>query len=381
MRFMYTHIIVHYSEIGTKGQNRGFFEKKLVGNIKYSLKDLGIKQTRRERGRIIIELDKKHKEKKITEKLKCIPGIANFSFAISSSLDIEKMKKAIDKLIVKKKTFKVEASRSNKSYKYTSPKINEILGAYVWKKTKMKGKMKNPEITFYAEISDKAFLYTNKIESVGGLPVGTAGKVVCLLSGGIDSPVAAYKMMTRGCDVIFVHFHNYTSRIEEKIEKIVKVLNKYQLRSKVYIVPFLPIQEDIIEKVPDKYRMIVYRRVMMNIAEKIMEKENAKAIITGDSLAQVASQTLENLAIIHSATSKPVLAPLIGKSKMNIISMSKQIGTYDLSIQPYRDCCAYMIAKHPATRARKEDIENYEADLDKKKFEKAVEKAEVKILN
>ena len=380
MRFMYSHVIVHYSEIGTKGQNRGFFEKKLVKNIKYSLKDLGIKQARRERGRIILDLNKKYSEKKITEKLRCIPGIANFSFAISSSLDIEKMKKSIDKLIVKKKTFKVEASRSNKSYKYTSPKINEILGAYVWKKTKMKGKMKNPQITFYVEISDKAFLYTNKIESIGGLPVGTSGKVVCLLSGGIDSPVAAYKMMTRGCQVIFIHFHNYTSRIEEKIEKIVNVLNKYQLQSKVYIVPFLPIQEDIIGKVPDKYRMIVYRRVMMNIAEKIMEKEEAKAIITGDSLAQVASQTLENLAIIHAATSKPVLSPLIGKSKINIISMSKNIGTYDLSIQSYRDCCAYMIAKHPSTRARKEDIENYEEDLDKKKFDRAVEKAEVKVL-
>ena len=186
--------------------------------------------------------------------------------------------------------------------------------------------------------------------------------------------------MTRGCDVIFIHFHNYTSRIEEKIEKIVNVLNKYQLRSKVYIIPFLPIQEDIIGKVPDRYRMIVYRRVMMNIAERIMEKENAKAIITGDSLAQVASQTLENLSIIYSATDKPILAPLIGKSKINIIKMSKEIGTYDLSIQPYRDCCAYMIAKHPSTRARKEDIEKYEEDLDKKKFGKAVEKADVKIL-
>ena len=378
---MYSHIIVHYSEIGTKGQNRGFFEKKLIENIKYSLKDLEINQTKRERGRILIELNKKCNEKKITEKLRFIPGIANFSFAITSPLDIEKMKKSLDKLIVKKKTFKIEASRSNKSYKYTSPKINEILGAYVWKKTKMKGKMKNPQITFYVEISDKAFLYTNKTEGIGGLPVGTAGKVVCLLSGGIDSPVAAYKMMTRGCDVIFIHFHNYTSRIEEKIEKIVKILNKYQLRSKVYIIPFLPIQEDIIGKVPDRYRMIVYRRVMMNIAEKIMEKENAKAIVTGDSLAQVASQTLENLAIIHSATSKPILAPLIGKSKINIIKMSKEIGTYDLSIQPYRDCCAYMIAKHPSTRARKEDIEKYEEDLDVKKFDKAVEKADVKILD
>ena len=377
---MYTHIIIHYSEIGTKGQNRGFFEKKLVKNIKYSLKNLGIKQTRRERGRILLELNKKYNEKKIIEKLKCIPGIANFSFAVTSSLDIEKMKKVLDKLIIKKKTFKIEASRSNKSYKYTSPKINEILGAYVWKKTKMKGKMKNPELTFYVEISDRAFLYTNKIQGIGGLPVGTSGKVVCLLSGGIDSPVAAYKMMTRGCEVIFIHFHNYTSRIEEKIEKIVGVLNKYQLRSKVYIIPFLPIQEDIIENVPDKYRMIVYRRIMMNIAEKVMEKEGAKAIITGDSLAQVASQTLENLAIIHSATDKPVLAPLIGKSKINIIEMSKKIGTYDLSIQPYRDCCAYMIAKHPSTKARKEDIENYEEDLDTKKFDKAVEKADIKIL-
>jgi thiamine biosynthesis protein ThiI len=377
---MHTHIIVHYSEIGTKGQNRSFFEKKLAKNIKYSLKGLGIKQVKRDRGRIVLEINKKYNEKKISEKLKRIPGIANFSFAISCPLNIEKMKKAIDKLIVRKKTFKIEASRSNKKFKYTSPQINEILGEYVWKKTKMKGKMKNPQITFFVEISDRAYLYTKKTEGVGGLPVGTAGKVVCLLSGGIDSPVAAYKMMTRGCEVIFVHFHNYTSRIEEKIEKIVGELNKYQLRSKVYIVPFLPIQENIIENVPDKYRMIVYRRIMMNIAEKIMIKENAKAIVTGDSLAQVASQTLENLSVIHSATDKQILAPLVGKSKIEIIALSKRIGTYDLSIQPYRDCCAYMIAKHPATRARKDTIENFEKELDKNKFDKAVERADVKML-
>jgi len=375
---MYSHVIVHYSEIGTKGQNRGYFEKKLVDNIKYTLKGLGLKSTKRERGRIILELDKNYNEKKITERLKYIPGIANFSFSVQSPLELSKIKKSLDKLLHKKRTFKIHTTRSNKNFSYNSMKLNELLGEYVLKKTKMKVKLNNPQSTYYVEITDSAFLYTKKTEGVGGLPVGTAGKVVCLLSGGIDSPAAAYKMMTRGCEIIFIHFHNYTSRIEEKIEKIVTVLNNYQLRSKVYMIPFLPIQEDIIENVPPSYRMIIYRRVMMNIAEKIMVKENAKAIVTGDSLSQVASQTLENLSVIHSATAYPVLAPLLGESKNSIIRLAKEIGTYDLSIVPYRDCCAYMIAKHPQIKSKLNDVEELEKSLDESKFSVAVEGSEIK---
>lgn len=209
-------------------------------------------------------------------------------------------------------------------------------------------------------------------------------KLVVLLSGGIDSPVAAWHMINVECNVILVHFHNYTSTgtaVKDKIVKLAKVLSEYQPKIKLYLVPFKEIQTEIIKFIPSKLRMIVTRRMMLRIAEKILEKEKADALVTGDNLAQVASQTLENLSVIHKVTKHPILTPLLGENKEDIIKTAKKIGTYELSIMPYSDCCSFLIDKHPETRAKPEVIEGVEKNLKIQELVgKALEEAEVKII-
>src|SRR3989338_2049207 len=370
---MHDCVVVHYGEIGTKGKNRGFFENKLMDNIKKIIDTKIDKQY----GRLVLEGNPKN-----LADLSGVLGIVSFSPAVRTELDIEKIK---DKALLLAKenpagTFAIETKRSNKNFTLDSKQINRIVGEHVAKNTGMKVDLNSPVKKIFIEVSDKeCYIYDKKIPGPGGLPVGVSGTVVSLLSGGIDSPVASYLMMKRGCNVVFVHFHNYTSKIEEKIEKLVAVLNKYQYKSKLYMVPFFPIQEKIIEKIPETHRMIVYRRVMMRIAGKIAEKEGAKALVTGDNLAQVASQTLDNLDVIHSASNETIFSPLIGMDKNDIIDIAKKIATYDLSILPYPDCCTYMIAKHPETRAKKEEIESMEKELDIKALvDYGIEKAEVK---
>ncbi|MDI6721869.1 MAG: tRNA uracil 4-sulfurtransferase ThiI, partial [Candidatus Aenigmarchaeota archaeon] len=354
---MYNHIVVHYAEIGTKKGNRNFFEKSLAENIK---KATNLSPERRF-GRLVIE---SKRPEKLASILSCISGIANFSCSIVCKPDIKEIEKKLLSLAKKQKfrTFRITASRSDKSFPYTSMDLNKKLGGVVYK-LKKKVDLKNPEKEFFIEIEkDRAFIYTEKMKGIGGLPVGTAGKAICLISGGIDSPVAAFRMMKRGCRVIFVHF--YTQKDEKKITGIIKALKKFQIPCKIYFMPFRDAQNEIILLTPDKYRMIVYRRVMLRIAEKILLRENAKAFVTGDSLSQVASQTAENLRCIYTASTYPVLAPLIGMDKQEIVDEAKRIGTYQASIKPYHDCCSFMVAKHPATHAKLPVIEELEKKLD-----------------
>lgn len=372
---MYDCVVVHYGEIGTKGKNRGFFERKLVDNIRRATGA----RIEREFGRIVMLENPED-----LSALRDITGISSFSPALRSSLDMKSIKeKAL--LMARERsadTFGVSARRSNKDFEYTSKQINEAVGKHIQENTGMAVNLANPDAKIFIEIGGKsAYIYTEKIPGLGGLPVGVSGTIVSLLSGGIDSPVASYMMMKRGCNVVFVHFHNYTSRIEEKIERIVEVLNRHQYDSTLYMVPFFPLQEMIIEKVPEECRMIVYRRMMMKIAERIMRAENAKAVVTGDNIAQVASQTLDNLHVIHSATDATVLAPLAGMDKNEIIGIAKRIGTYDLSILPYPDCCTYMTARHPETRATAGEIEEMESALDiEAMVSYGVEKAEIRMI-
>lgn len=224
-----------------------------------------------------------------------------------------------------------------------------------------------PDIKLYVEICEKeVFLYTEKCEGLGGLPVGSSGKVVSLISGGIDSPVASFLMMKRGCNVVFVHFYNRIITSEEavsKLEKIVNVLTRFQLESKLYLIPFEKLQLEVVKNVPSKYRMIVYRRAMNRVANVVAHKENAKALVTGDSLGQVASQTLENLSAIHNVSEVQVFMPLIGLDKLEIINIAKKIGTYEYSILPYQDCCSFMLSPHPALRVTLEDVKKLEAGI------------------
>jgi len=379
---MYTHIIIHYDEIALKGGNRPFFERVLMNNIKKFLKDIKYNKIYKEEGKIILDLDEKTDFKKTREILKNIPGISNFCFAISAKKNIEVInKKTIEviKLYLKKnkvKTFKIEARRTDKKFELKSPEINYKVGKYVLENTNLKVDVHNPDMEIVVDIgSRECFIYFEKNKGVGGLPVGTAGKLISLISGGIDSPVASFMMTRRGAKIVFVHFKNRTissGASGDKIEKLVETLSRFQGKSKLYIVPFEKFQKEIIAKIPVKNRMIIYRRVMFKLSEIIARKENTKGFITGDSLSQVASQTIDNINVIYKAANLPVFAPLIGINKQETIDLAKQISTYETSIVPYQDCCSFLIAKHPETRANFDEIIKQENNLEIDEIAKTV---------
>ncbi|MEM2934764.1 MAG: tRNA uracil 4-sulfurtransferase ThiI [Candidatus Thermoplasmatota archaeon] len=362
-------ILIHYGEIGIKGKNRIFFEENLIRNIKELIKGAKVK---REHGRIIVYNGN-------PEILKNIPGIENFSQAIEVKLEIDEIKnKAIE---LSKKinftTFRISTKRENKNFPYSSQEINKILGEKIKNKLNKKVNLEKPELTIFIEIcKNKAYIYTEKIKGIGGLPVGSQGKIISLISGGIDSPVASFLMMKRGCKNIFLHFYNENLvAYPNKIDEIAKILAGFQGNTKVYLLPFSDVQNEIIANIKAKYRMIVYRRAMMKIANKVAKREKAKAIVTGDSIGQVASQTIENLSCIYGASSLPILSPLLGMNKNEIVDLAKRIGTYEISIKHMPDCCSFMVAKHPATRAKIEEIKEMEKNINEEVIEKAIEKA------
>jgi len=381
-------IVIHYSEIGLKGRNRDFFERKLMSNLRRALPGCGCEKVSRFHGRVVIEMSKKPDMEKMRERLQKIPGVSHFSFALSSDREIARIKHALDEVAKKQKmktskTFAVCATRSDKSFRYTSRQLNEILGDFLRKKYKWKVNLSEPDTKFFVEVTEKmAFIYTEKIRGLGGLPVTSGGTLVSLISGGIDSPVAAFEMFKRGCSVVFVHFHNWTGQrevVKDKVEKIVKVLAEYQPRTKLYLIPFEDLQRSIIMKIQSKYRMIVYRRVMFAIANRIAESEKALGFVTGDSVGQVASQTLENLLVIYGKAKFPVFAPNVSRNKQEIVDVAKKIGTYELSILPYSDCCSFLVAEHPETRGKIDVIEKMESNIELDEFvNSALRKSEIK---
>ncbi|MBN2330659.1 MAG: tRNA 4-thiouridine(8) synthase ThiI [Candidatus Aenigmarchaeota archaeon] len=378
-------IVVHYSEIGLKGKNRGFFEHKLVSNIRLALKGLGSLKVSRLHGRILISLGRNREAKGIGERLLKVPGVSYFAFALSAGRDLAGIKKSLAAAAKKEKlkTFAISTMRSDKRFRLTSREINEALGDFIGKKHGWRVNLSKPDMTFFVEVTEQgAFVYTEKIRGLGGLPVTSSGRLLSLISGGIDSPVAAFEMFRRGCSVIFVHFHNQTGQrdiVKDKVDKIVKALSEYQPSTKLYMVPFGDLQKGIIMHIPARYRMIVYRRVMFAIANRIAQREGALGFVTGDSVGQVASQTLENLNVIYEKAGFPVFSPLIGRNKEEIVSIAKDIGTYELSILPYSDCCSFLVAPHPETKGRIEDIRKLEAGLDLDRLvEDALKESELK---
>lgn len=362
-------VVVHYSEIATKGKNREFFEHKLLKNIRRAT---GVK-AKRKYGRIEVEY-----AENALDKLRKIPGIRYFGAGLKVPLDMDEIKKAALEVLPLSDSFKVDTSRSNKNFPLNSIEINREVGDYIVKNTGKRVDLKNPDATVWIEICDKeAYVYSQRFEGLGGLPVGVAGKVVSLISGGIDSPVAAFMMMKRGCKVVLVHFFNQTMhspKVRQKIKMLAEKLAEYQGETRLYMIPFQDIQMEIIKNVPPKLRMVVYRRSMIRMANVIAEKEGCKGIVTGDSLSQVASQTLDNVNVVYSVSKLAILPPLIGMDKEEIVNIAKKIGTYEISIIPYEDCCSFMIARHPETKARLEDVAEYNfSDLENR----AVEKSEV----
>lgn len=371
---MYNAVLVKYGELSLKGENKGYFEKKLAENIKRLFKKNKIKHEKITRYRSYLIIEIKEDENKIRSVLQNIFGIANFSFAYSCEKDIEKIKKLVlskNSLYKKVSSFKVDASRQDKSFKHNSMEIGRIIGETIHEKYKIKGDMKNPESIVYIDIADRAYIYFEKIQGLDNLPTGSGGKIVCLMSGGIDSPVAAMLSMKRGYYVVYLHFYQGKTKKEaKKIIDLIKILNKYQGSSKLYLVPFSLFQTQMSNVFPN-HEMILFRRYMLRVAQKIAEKEEAKAIIFGDNLGQVASQTLENIAALeHELNNLPIIRPLATFSKQEIIDLGKKIGTYELSIKPYKDCCS-IVSKHPSTRPNIEKVLRFEKE---NSIEKLVEK-------
>ncbi|MFY9271164.1 MAG: tRNA uracil 4-sulfurtransferase ThiI [Candidatus Manganitrophaceae bacterium] len=362
--------VVHYHEIALKGENRPLFVRRLIENIQRATTGLGVAQIVAPRGRLILYLKEGADCKEIVARLKSVFGIANYSPAWRRSTRYEVIEETVDLLLSEKRfeSFRISARRGDKGYPLRSQELNERLGRFVEQRTAAKVNLETPERTFHVEILPKeALIYTEKFKGPGGLPVGVSGPVAVLLSGGIDSPVASYLMMKRGCTVSFIHFHShpYVTRASwEKAEALAAHLSRYSFHARLFAVPFGDLQREIVVGAPAALRVVLYRRFMVRIAEEIARREGAKALVTGESVGQVASQTLDNLAAIEEAATLPILRPLIGFNKDEIIALAQEIGTYPISIEPDQDCCRLFIPPHPATRARLDDLKRAEAKLD-----------------
>ncbi|MDK2798418.1 MAG: tRNA uracil 4-sulfurtransferase [Clostridiales bacterium] len=367
-------ILVKYGEIILKGLNRPLFENKLIRNIKTSLKDLGkIKVTRAQATIYIEPMDKMIQISQMIERLKKIFGIVSISRVAKVEKDMECIKKqAVEYLLptlTHHKTFKVETKRADKRFPLKSPEISREVGGYILSKiSHLKVDVHTPDIIVNIEVRDtSAYVYTEKIPGVGGMPTGTNGKATLLLSGGIDSPVAGWMIAKRGVELEAVHFFSppYTSeRAKDKVIELTKVLVSYCGKINLHIVPFTDIQMEIYEKCPDDQLTLIMRRLMMKIAEKIGLKNNSNALITGESLGQVASQTIQSLGVTNAAVKLPVFRPLIGMDKDEIVAIARKIETFDISILPYEDCCTIFVPKHPKTKPQLDKLLASESHVD-----------------
>ena len=361
--------VIHYNELGLKKGNRDYFENALCRNINSVLQDCQVERAKRISGRLLLPLTANADVSEIKKRLGQVFGIAYFGEAWASPQVVENLETNAWALMQGHpfNSFRIQAHRANKNFPHTSVEINQRVGAYVKQQSGARVDLERAQMTCWIEIVEKyALIYLERLPGPGGLPVGTSGKVVVLLSGGIDSPVAAWKMIKRGCTSVFVHFHSfpYTNKeSQEKAKQIVQLLCHYALQAKIYLVPFAEVQRHIMVDTPLDTRVILYRRYMLRLAEQIARREKARVLVTGDSVGQVASQTIENIDVISRAVSMPTLRPLIGDDKIEIIEIARQIGTYEISIQPDQDCCSLFVPKHPETKANLAEIEKSEAQL------------------
>lgn len=370
-------VVVHYSEIGLRGKNRPFYESQLCKNIVSAAGKFGIGKTVRLPGRIVVQLPPSAEIPPIVESLRKVFGVAYFAPGKQVALDIEAISAAALSLLDGRRfaSFRVNTKREQKNFPLDSVAVSSLLGERIQRLHGVRVDLKNAELTVHVEIFyNHALVYIDRTEGPGGLPVGTGDRAVSLISSGIDSPVAAYKIMRRGVRLTFVHFHSmpYTSaESKHNVERLVQLLTAYQFRSTLYFVPFLRIQQEITAKVLPSYRVIHYRRAMLRIAEKIAHKHRAKALVTGDNVAQVASQTLPNLRAIDEATKLPVLRPLAGYDKQEIIREARVLATYEISTRPYDDCCSLFVPSSPETRANLELVHSQDAEIE---FRQIIEK-------
>jgi thiamine biosynthesis protein ThiI len=349
-------VVVHYHEVALKRGNRPAFVSQLIDNIGAALRGTGVKRVRAAPGRIVVHLKPGADWPEIGRRLRCVCGIANYSLAWRAPCTIDDITAFAVAAVDGRRfgSFAIRSKRADKSFPLESPAINHIVGAAVQARSGAAVDLKHPELTINIEVLPReAFVSVDRLPGPGGLPVGSSGTVLALLSGGIDSPVAAWRMMRRGCRVEFVHFHGapYQDRSSrDKVVELARLLTRYQLHSRLHLVRFGEIQRQIVTSVQRPYRVVLYRRMMMRIAAALAGRIGAAALVTGESLGQVASQTLANLATVAAATSLPLLRPLIGMDKAEISTQADSIGTFEISIQPDQDCCQLFVPKHPTTR-------------------------------
>jgi thiamine biosynthesis protein ThiI len=364
-------VVIHYKELALKGRNRPWFVQLLIRNLRSALAGLGVSTIRSVMGRLEIEFADEASWDEMRERIGGVFGIANFSRGGRAPLDLDVLASSIlgDLGLGERhpESFRVSARRADKRFPLTSPQIEREVGGLIREKTLWRVNLDEPQLTIHVEmLPGHAFYYFGKEPGAGGLPTGTGGRVACLLSGGIDSPVAAYRLMRRGCTVLLIHFHSYpilSRASQEKVREIAARLTRHQLHSRLVLVPFGELQQQVLLAVPAELRVVIYRRLMFRIAERIARRWHARALVTGEVIGQVASQTLENLTTIAEVATMEVLRPLVGMDKDEITAEAARIGTLAVSNIPDQDCCQLFTPSRPATRARPDEVARAEGAL------------------
>ncbi len=376
--------VVHYAEIGLKGRNRPFFERKLMDNIVARLKPVSSSYVERLSGRLLVHADEVLEEPTWAGRLRTLFGIANFGPALVVSPEMDAIEAAVLEHLPQEPvaSFRVSASRDDKTFHLISPEIERQLGAVVQGETGWPVSLGDAELDIGVEIlQDRAIVTFDRVAGPGGLPVGVSGRVSLLLSGGIDSPVAGYMALKRGCRVTPIHFHSRPfgnwMGAQARAREIVRALTAYGMEPVLAVVPIGRQQREITVQAPDPFRVILYRRLMVRIAQALSRRDGRQALFTGEALGQVASQTLESLTAVESSVDIPILRPLIGMDKQEIVDMSHRIGTFELSQMEGDDCCQFLMPDRVVTRPTLEEVAEAEAGLEVDRLvEEALEKAD-----
>jgi len=367
-------VLLRYQELALKGKNRPWFQRHLIRHLRKALAGLSVREVRVPMGRIELVLGRDATADEVRARLQYVFGLANFSVATRVAPEYEAIEAGVlrDLPQAAPASFRVKVRRADKRFPMRSPEIERTLGARIAGARGWPVDLHQPALVVGVEIvPGEAFYYFGKEPGAGGLPTGTGGRLVALMSGGIDSPVAAWRMMRRGCTVTFVHFHSYpflSRASQDKARQLARLLCRFQLTAKLQLVPFGETQRQVTLSVPSALRTIVYRRLMMRIAARVSDRIGAHGLVTGDVVGQVASQTLENMDVTGAAVATPIYRPLIGMDKEEITAEAERLGTFPISIQPDEDCCTLFTPRHPITRARREEIDAAERDLPIEQF-------------
>jgi thiamine biosynthesis protein ThiI len=365
-----TRVLCTTSEISLKGGNRKWFERTLTDNIRKALSDLPVERIERPAWRVLISFTEPVPFAEAARRLATVFGLGAVMAVEFAGTTVDDLESLLDPHLneLEAKSFAIRCLRSDKRFPMTSPEVERRVGTFVQDRTGWPVDLRNPDLTIHILVDEKGlFTWTHRIPGPGGLPVGVGGRASCLISGGIDSPVAAYLMMKRGMRLDFVHFHSVPRTDPaslEKVEDLVRILVRYQGPARLAMAPLLPIQEEIAARCPADLRVLLYRRFMIRLAEAIGRRFKSDALVTGESLGQVASQTIQNLRAVESVATLPVLRPLIGLDKPEIIDLARRMGSYETSILPHFDCCSFLLPDRPATRSTAAELERAEAELD-----------------